>query len=65
VFLSLAEASSGIARRTAEGVCPVVGAATLAGHGLHGVLDVKEQLVANLGFAVGSRRGRLSPLRRS
>jgi hypothetical protein len=42
-----------------------VEAATVSGHGLPGVLDVKEQLVANLGFAASSRRSRLSPLRRS
>jgi hypothetical protein len=60
-----AEATSWRVRRTADSVCPVVGAATVTGHGLPGVLDVKEQLVANLGFAVVSRRCQLSLLRRS
>jgi len=57
--------SSRSSRRTAEGVCPVVEGATVAGHGLPGVLDVKEQLVANLGSKPSPEGVRLSPLRRS
>jgi hypothetical protein len=37
--------SSPRTRRTADRVCPVVGAATVAGHGLPGVFDVKELLL--------------------
>jgi hypothetical protein len=60
-----AACSSRFTRRTAEGVCPVVGAATVAGHGLPGVLDVKEQLLRTWGSrlppeGLGSRRSRRS-----
>jgi hypothetical protein len=55
----------GVSRRTAGGVCPGVGAATVAGHGLPGVLDVKERLVRTWGSRPSPEGGRLSPLRRS
>jgi len=57
--------SSRRARRTADGVCPAVGAATVAGHVPPWGSRRQRAAVANLGFAAVSRRRRLSPLRRS
>jgi hypothetical protein len=48
-------------RRTAGCVCPGVGAATVAGHGLPGVLDVKERLLRTWGSRPSPEGGRLSP----